>query len=391
MKRRLFPLLSALLLLCGLLTVGAAKEEWDENVVFLVLNDSPVTLAENTMPIRVGGSIYVPYFMFDANQNGGTRLGVFNGGEDKVQNTLTLYDSNSKNLTFDLRTGLSYDYFPDGNLTSPRAVIRNGQVYVSARATANYFGLSCIQTNVVLGEKSYPLVRIRSDQVSLSDSYFQTTAATAFSIQLQNYYRSVMGQGGEPGGVPVEPLPTATAATPGEVRVYLALRCETGAAGEEMLDALLANRVGALLLFPTDALAVQDDLVRRAVGEGHMIGLIVSSADPEEAGEELAEANRLLAHITRASTRIVLAGGEGVADALTEEGWLCWREDLTALPEGRGSGAVYARLINSLEAREGTVRITLDDSDVSAAVLKRLLQALREDRYSVRLAVETEF
>ena len=46
---------------------------------------------------------------------------------------------------------------------------------------------------------------------------------------------------------------------------------------------------------------------------------------------------------------------------------------------------------SALEARENTARITLDDSATSAAVLGRLLTALREDRYDYHVAVETEF
>lgn len=49
------------------------------------LNDSVVPLSDSTMPINVGGTIYLPYFMLDANQNGGIRLGIINGGQDKVK------------------------------------------------------------------------------------------------------------------------------------------------------------------------------------------------------------------------------------------------------------------------------------------------------------------
>ena len=80
-----------------------------------------------------------------------------------------------------------------------------------------------------------------------------------------------------------------------------------------------------------------------------------------------------------------------VADTLESEGWLCWQGNLSGLPEGRGSGTVYSELLRALEARENTARITLADSATSAAVLGRLLTALREDRYDYRVAVETEF
>ena len=127
------------------------------------------------------------------------------------------------------------------------------------------------------------------------------------------------------------------------------------------------------------------------MGEGHVIGLFTQADTPAAAREELQAANELLAHIGRTYARIVLAEDRTVADALEAEGWLCWRGNLSGLPEGRGSGTVYNELLGALEDRENTARITLDDSAASAAVLGRLLTTLREDRYDYRVAVETEF
>ena len=132
MKKKIPAALCAAILLLGLvLQAAAAGEDWDANVIFLGLNDSPMPLNDSTMPIRVGGTIYVPYTTFVANQNGGIKLGVFDGGQNKTQNTLTLFNSDAKNLTFDLRTGVSYDYYPNGERKTPTAIIRNGQIYVS--------------------------------------------------------------------------------------------------------------------------------------------------------------------------------------------------------------------------------------------------------------------
>ena len=58
---------------------------------------------------------------------------------------------------------------------------------------------------------------------------------------------------------------------------------------------------------------------------------------------------------------------------------------------GGGERNGHSELLRALEARENTARITLDDSATSAAVLGRLLTALREDRYDYHVAVETEF
>ena len=394
MVRRLLPaLLAGALLLALALQAGAAQgESWDANVIFLALNDSPVPLSDSSMPINVGGTIYVPYSHFDANQNGGVQFGVYNGGQDRVRNTLTLYNSEPKNLTFDLRTGVSYDYYLDGERQAPTAIIRSGQIYVSASSTCRYFGLRYTYSNIAFGDKSYPFVRIWNDAAALSDAQFINAANTSYLIQLQNYYRTAMGQGSEGGSAQESPAPSQGGESDRRgVRVYLAVRCTTGEAGEAILDALRVNGYGALLLFPAEELARQDELVRRAVGEGHMVGLILSGSSLSAAREELEEAQALLAHIARTSTRVVLAEDPAVAAALGREGWLCWEEDLTALPGERSASSVYASLERSLEARQSWARIDLDDSQTSYDVLIRLLRKLQEDRYNVRLAVETTF
>lgn len=397
MWKRFLAGLCAAALLVVFIQSYAAGEEWDANIIFLALNDSPVPLSDSTMPINVGGTIYLPYFMLDANQNGGIRLGIINGGQDKVKNTLTLYNTEPKNLTFDLRTGLSYDYIPDGERQTPTAIIRNGQIYVSASSTCSYFGVKYIYSNIQFGDKSYPYIRIRTDNVALDDASFKSSASTTYLIQLQNYYRSVTGQGGDNSSATVSPAPSVPSQPTDSgqdrrgVRVYLAVRSDTGESGSEMLDQLRSYGWGCLLLVPADQVAQRDDLIRQAVGEGHMVGLIIDAENLEKAQRELEEANEVLSHVALTNTRIVLAEDPAVAQALGAEGWLCWDNDIDGVPGERSSSTVYYQIERRLEERESQASITLDDSSTSASVLSRLLDTLREDGYSVRLAVESEF
>ena len=398
MRKRLLAALCAAVLLAVLVQGAAAGEAWDDNVIFLALNDSPVPLSDSTMPINVGGTIYLPYFRLDANQDGGIRLGIINGGQDKVRNTLTLYNTKPKNLTFDLRTGVSYDYIPDGERQTPTAIIRNGQIYVSASSTCSYFGVKYIYSNIQFGDKSYPYIRIRTDNVALDDASFKSSANTTYLIQLQNYYRSVTGQGSDGTTPPsASPTPSAPSPTPETnqdrrgVRVYLAVRADTGESGSGILDQLRGYGWGCLLLVPAGQVAQRDDLIRQAVGDGHMVGIITDESDLGQAQRELEEANELLSHVALTNTRIVLAEDPVVAQGLERSGWLCWEEDIDGLPGERGSSTVYRQITSRLEDRESQARITLDDSGISASVLSRLLPDLREGAYSVRLAVESEF
>ena len=398
MWKRLLAGVCAAALLMVLIQGYAAGEEWDANVIFLALNDSVVPLSDSTMPINVGGTIYLPYFMLDANQNGGIRLGIINGGQDKVRNTLTLYNTKPKNLTFDLRTGVSYDYIPDGERQTPTAIIRNGQIYVSASSTCSYFGVKYIYSNIQFGDKSYPYIRIRTDNVALDDASFKSSANTTYLIQLQNYYRSVTGQGSDGTTPPsASPTPSAPSPTPETnqdrrgVRVYLAVRADTGESGSGILDQLRGYGWGCLLLVPAGQVAQRDDLIRQAVGDGHMVGIITDESDLGQAQRELEEANELLSHVALTNTRIVLAEDPVVTQGLERSGWLCWEEDIDGLPGERSSSTVYRQITRRLEDRESQARITLDDSGISASVLSRLLPDLREGAYSVRLAVESEF
>ena len=122
-----------------------------------------------------------------------------------------------------------------------------------------------------------------------------------------------------------------------------------------------------------------------------MIGLMTSAGSLGAAQAELEEAQDLLSHIARTSTRIVLPEDPAVASALAGEGWLCWEEGISALPDGRSAYSLYSSLLRSLEARDTWARITLDDSGTSYDVMTRLLRTLQEDRYNVRLPVETTF
>lgn len=403
-KKRFLAALCAAVLLLGLILQGAASgRAWDDGLMFLALNDNPIPLSADTMPILVNGTVYLPCTVLDHRQNGGNRLGLYNGGQTTARETgiplYTIY-SDDKNLTFDLSTGISYDYYEDGTRQTPRAVIRNGRIYLSASSLCRYFKteenqLTYYQTSTQYG---YDLIRISSSNAQLTNQEFLNAASPAALLNVLNTYRASLAPAATPTPVP-SPSPTPTPVStpdPGNegrqnVRTYLAIRCDTGEATAEILDELSAAGRCALLLFPPDQLARQDDLVRRAAAEGHVLGLLSNAQDPETALDQLAEGNRLLAHIAYTETRIVLAdGGEAVTAALTEAGWLCWAGTVSAVPEGRSSAATYADAYRILESRQNLARITTDDSAAAVRVLSRLLTAIRTERYDYRLAVESE-
>lgn len=403
MKKRLAALVCALLL-CFALTPTPAGAAWDDGLMFLAINVKMLPLAEY-IPIKINGSIYVPISVFDASTNGGVSLGLF-GGMNKGQNTYTLYNTNVKdptvalkNLVFDLSTGLSYDYLPQdgGTQQDPQAAIRNGKVYVTAFAVCRYFGLDYTYRPSV-AQYSYPMVRIKSRDTALPDdeAFINAASNAAMLTVLNDYYRAVVPQAPATTAAPVFTPPPQASPEPGDtdksgVTFQLAFRCETGAAGGEILDALAADGRAAVLFFPPEALATQDDLVRRAMGEGHAVGILVPGESAQAAEEAIAEGNRLLAHVGRARTRMIFPAGADAATVQTLEdgGWLCWSGNIDGVPGARSGYGTAQEVLRRAGEEKRRVRVTMDDSTSAAAALPTILRMVREEKYNYRPTVET--
>lgn len=403
MKKRVFAAFCAALVLFGLLSWsgGSARADWDDGLILIAINDQLLPLSADVMPITINGTYYVPYTLFDANLNGGYNVGsIYSGGQKVVNGTLvfTLYSGGTlgtRNLNFDLSTGSSYDYFPDGEEQAPRAVIRDGRIYVSAEETCDYFrGEGAFpEYYKTLTTYGYPLIRLRGRDSQLDDRTFVSSLYSGYILYVLNtYYRTLNPQSTQPPDLPPISSPSVdpSGQVPGDgrkVRTYLAVDCGAGGDTAAVLDQLKDEGRAALLLFPADGLAEQDDLIRRAVGSGHAIGLTTDAPTAEAALEELAAANGLLEHIALTHTAIALstAGDDAVTAGLEAAGWLCWQGNLD------GTDMTPSDVLRTLEARQSTTRVTLDNRDSGVRSLDRLLRTLREEPYDYRLAVETEF
>ena len=393
MRRSIRAGLCALLLLLALTPapVGAA---WDDGLTFLAVNVRMLSLSE-FMPITVNNSVYVPVTVFDAATNGGVSLGVY-GAMNKTLNCYTMYSS-SRNLIFDLSTGTSSDYPLDagGEAKDPKCLVRNGKIYVSAYLVCKYFDLD--YSYVATTPYKYPLVRIRTKDSPYPSAEAFTSAANSAMLNILNDYYAVVSAKPPAAVTPVpSPSPTSTP-VPGlddrsGTAFQLALRFDTGQAGQAVLDTLEGEGRTALLLFPADGLEGQDDLIRRALGEGHTIGLLVPGDSAEAARAAIEEGNRLLGHIGRVRTRIVLADGATAAtlQALKGDGWLCWTGGIDGVPNGRTSYSTSTEVLRQAGAKTGVARVTMDDSSAGAASLRTVLRTVRQEKYNYRLVVETE-
>lgn len=371
----------------------------DTAVFQMAVNDRFLEMNAATMPFRSEGIPYIPYTVFDRNVTG-VRLGISSFiTQTDTEYTLTIY-SIGGTLRFDLLRGTCLDQNSGENLNM-KAITRNGMVFVPMGAVCRYFGLSSDVTPTSYGT----LLRVVNGQQTYDTNKFIEVATATGRLQerYNEYQRGQSAATSTPTPTPTPtstltvtptPLPTETGDQPDRqgVSLYLAFQCTGGEGLASILDTLERNGCRGLFLFRPEDLTGQDSLLRRAVGSGHSIGLLVPGGSAEEALAALEDGSKQLEHLLRLRVHTVLAEGASarVREALQEAGWSCWVGNVDGLPDGRGSTTRGAAILEAAEDPRGSVRITLDDSTSSASVLTYLLPRLRREGYSIRQAVETE-
>lgn len=386
MKRRICALVCALVLLAALIPARALTEG---DVYFTAVNDTLLPLSVTAMPVWVNGTLYVPATVFDKSVTGSTLSLFYNHNRD--EGMLTLYTI-SRMLVFDLSRGVVYDQ-RSGQSLSPKAVTRNAQTYLPVELVCDFFELEDFYAYTQWGY----LVRIRDRNARLSDARFLDAAGTIMQERMQEL---MADQKQEQEQTPVTPgkdagktdppsqggsASTPTQTTPdkqaNETQVCLAVRCRSGEGLERILNALDRTRWRALFLLSPQAIREKDDPVRRAVGSGHAVGLIGQSE------QELADGNAALAHVARTASTVADAPAEQ-RDALTERGWVCWRETVSATPRARERASAFAqRIVQSLGTGRRTVYLTVDEG-ISASALNALLSLLEQQGYTVLTPLE---
>ena len=378
-KRLLGALCAAVLTLTLLISAASAADE----LYFLSLNDTLSPLAADLMPIRTTSAIYIPSGVFNRNLTG-VNLGVY-FGQDKTMGTATLY-SKDRTLIFDINGGYACDS-PEGRIYPYRAIIRNGRTYLPAYSVCQFFGLDYSALSTDYG----PLIRIKvKENYSLTDTVFISSAAAWMSSRLNEYLQSQAGPSASP-SVPPSASTQPTDGNKSSVKVYLAVRVDSGQDLESLLDILDARSVPALFFFRPSDLAAYDGLIRRMAGSGHQIGLLIKGETAQELTEQVTQGNLLLEHILRQRTYTVLVDGtDSQRTQMSERGFLCWLENVNGRNEGRSVSALVGDIMNDVAAKRSFARIILEDG-IAPTAFSRLIGQLKSDRYDIRAAVETTF
>ena len=379
MKKWLAALLCAALLLTG---VQSARAITVEDVYFTAVNISLLPLEMNTMPIWVDGQIYVPASVFDRAKTGAD-LGVYLSRVG-AKNTVILM-AQRLTMVFHLAEGTCVDQY-DVPIPDCKAVVRKGVAFLPLSRVCDYFGLKDTYTYTRYGY----LVRIRTENAPLSDEQLVEMAGTLMQTRMKAFVQAntpvvpdkpdVPDVPQLPPDPPVEPEPPAN-----RVRLYLAVRCEEGTGLNSILTVLNRHRVRAVLLVTPEQLSAPDDLVRRAMCEGHTLGLLAQ----EDAVETLARGNQLMGHIARTAATVALVP-EGQQKALEEQGWICWQQTVDGRPRQSERSAAYVqRMQQTIGTRSRSVYLTLDDSDRTAALLDSLLDRFEEQEYTLATPLES--
>lgn len=380
--RKLLVLAAALALLLTLLPAAAGAQ----SLYFMVVNDKVLDYSASTMPVMVDGTIYIPYHTFIGEYNGGVDLGVFYGISDRY-NTLSLYSRSNPILTFDINAGTAYD--ATGNTYSFRAIVRNGVIFVPAWAVCSYFGLQFSQLTNSYGV----MIRVKKEgSFWLSDRVLSSSASLVFEKQKQLFDREQLPQPTASDSPSPSPSPSDTPTDKSRVQVSFAFRCGGELGPESVLDTLARYQLRALFLLRPSDLSQWDDAVRRLLAEGHRLGLLVEGETAEECLEQAQEGNRLLSHIARSRTDLLLAEGpDGLTEELRQAGWVCWRGNVSGIPtQDIRPASLAANILLNVEVKRSYARILMDNSATCVSALARLLPELERQGYLFHTITEID-
>lgn len=376
-KRPVLPLVLAVILAVGMfqpMPTAAA------NLYFTGINDSVAPLTSSSMPYWSGGTLYVPYTVFDANQNGvGVSLGLYTSYNHR-SHIVTIFNLKQM-LVFDLERGTCRDDMT-GAAYDARAVMRYGKPYVPLYVVCSVFGLEYSYNQLSYISQGY-LVRIKSADAVLDDGLFIDRARELINNRLRDYTQSLS---------PAETTPTVPVSPSGppevdgsNVATYLAFRCESADGLSAILNTLDGTGQYALFFLAPQVIEEEGGLVRRILGTGHSVGILAWEGEKEAlsrgrlALEELAHTRTTLAYVP-----------DGARAGLEEQGWVCWKETLYLEPGDSVGGTAFAgTVLNRLGTRRRTVYLTLEGSGNTARVLSALLRQLSSNHYTVAVPVET--
>ena len=164
-----------------------------------------------------------------------------------------------------------------------------------------------------------------------------------------------------------------TSEPPSGAELHLAFRC--GAEGEECARLVEGRELRSLFLFTPEQMEEQDDLVRRLVGAGHTVGMLLTGENAEDCLTQGSEGAALLAAIARYPALVVSAPNldEPGREELAEAGSALWDADV--FEEDYPSGSALVRGLSPQQMNY----VELECGSGGAAFLREVLSTMDEE------------
>lgn len=356
--KRALCVLFALLLLVGL-SPGTAEAV--DLVYFTAVNDQLLPLSDETMPFWFGGVLYVPSTALDGND-----LGIFYS-RSRDRSTVVLYRQRSV-ITFDLSAGTIDTN--SGQSYSGYAITRGDIVFLPLDVVCRFFGLDYSYTRISYGY----LVRIKNENVVLSDATFIDAASAPMAQRYNRYVRAKSPEADET----TQPVNNTQPEVTAQRTVYFVIESTAAAATEQTMAYLSSGH--AAYLFSPEHLRDMDDLLRRLAAGGGAVALRVdASAGADAALAQIAAGNRALWDAANLKTRLVRLDGasEETVQLVAEAGYCPLSYALDYSSGATSVSRMSSRILNTADRSGGSCCVFLGTDETAAASLSALLVSLR--------------
>ena len=286
-------------LLCLVLTVCLCTPVLADGELFFVAVNDTIPLTLNVFPTYSGGTLYVPYQVFDSQPCGVTP------SYNQVKQTYVLL-SRTRQMLFDLAAGTVSD--ESGSVSTANVLYRGGILYLPLTFCASHFGL---KTTMLESADGYQVLRFTDGSEVYDDSLFIEKAENLIAYRVRQNQT-----GSQPQEKPTDRPNNGSqgaqeppAAEKKPATVYLAFT------GSETMRASMAALETYKLhgtFFLTEAEILSDPpLVFELLAAGHTLG-VTAEEDTEDFSDALARANDALCALTCQKTLLALlpAGAE---------------------------------------------------------------------------------
>ncbi len=346
------------------------------DIYFTVVNDRPLDLNDETMPVKIGDVYYVPISVFSQYT-----LSTY-ATYDREKRTAAIY-SDDRSISFELGSGNTYDN--RGRSYGFQAIYYNSGVYVPAINVCQFFGFkfSAYSNSIAM------FLRIRSSASVISDDDFARLSALKMQSMLNQYLssRSSPASPSVPSLSPYFPSPSVPESSPAVSKyayVHLSVR-GIGGDTERMLDLLSYYDYSACFFVTADEIQKNPDLIRRIAGSGHSIGIICSgdlSYDYGKASSLLRDAAMVKSIIVSLDCKLT----PELETAAKNRGLIIWNDsemNVMGYNYFADSGAI-GRLLENAEGR-----LDLSFSDGSLTLFREALRLIYLNDYAVKTICET--